>query len=46
MAKQIVTSIRINEELWKEAKIYAIKKGFRLSELLEKCLQKEIRGGE
>jgi predicted HicB family RNase H-like nuclease len=46
MAKQIVTSIRINEELWKEAKIYAIKKGIRLSELLEKCLQRELKGGK
>ena len=44
MAK-IVTSIRIDEELWKKAKHYAIDKGITLTELLERVLRKEIEEG-
>jgi predicted DNA-binding ribbon-helix-helix protein len=42
MSKQIVTSIRVEEELWKEAKIYAIRKGMTVTELLEKLLTEEL----
>jgi len=41
-----VTSIRVDQELWKEAKIYAIKKGMTLTELLEKLLREEIEGSK
>lgn len=40
---QKVTSLRIDEDLWKEAKIYAIQKGTTLSDLIESLLKKEIR---
>jgi predicted HicB family RNase H-like nuclease len=36
------TSIKIDQELWKEAKIEAIRRGVELSELVEKALRKEI----
>jgi predicted DNA-binding ribbon-helix-helix protein len=42
MSKQIVTSIRVEEELWKEAKIHAIRKGMTVTELLEKLLTEEL----
>ena len=45
LSKQTVTSIRVDEELWKEAKIYAIKKGTTLAGLLEKLLKEELRKG-
>lgn len=40
--KTTVTSIRVDEELWKEAKIYAIKKGITLAELLEQLIRQEL----
>lgn len=42
MPKQVVTSIRVDEELWKEAKIYAIKKGLTLAELLDQLIRDEL----
>jgi hypothetical protein len=36
------TSININEDLWKKAKIEAIKRGITVTELFEKALEKEI----
>jgi len=42
MPKQIVTSFRVDEKLWKEAKIYAIKKGITLAELLNELLKREL----
>lgn len=41
-SKEIVTSIRVDEQLWKEAKIYAIKRGISLAELLNELLQREL----
>lgn len=41
MAKA-VTSIRVDEELWKEAKIHAIRKGITLSELIARLLREEL----
>lgn len=41
-SKQIVTSIRVDEKLWKEAKIYAIKKGITLAELLNDLIRREL----
>jgi predicted HicB family RNase H-like nuclease len=37
-----VTSIRIDEEIWKKAKHCAIDKGITLSELVEKALRQEL----
>jgi len=36
------TSIKIDAELWKQAKIEAIKRGITLGELLELALRKEL----
>ena len=43
MSKVVNTSIRIDEDLWKEARKYAIDKGVTVSELLEKALKKEMK---
>jgi len=43
LSKQTVTSIRIDEELWKEAKIHVIRKGTTLTDLLEKLLKEELQ---
>ena len=40
--KELVTSLRINSELWKMAKIEAIKRGITLGELVDKSLKKEL----
>jgi len=42
MAKQATTSIRVNEELWKQAKIHAIENGETLTGLLERLLKQEL----
>jgi len=36
------TSVKIDAELWKQAKIEAIKRGITLSELLELALRREL----
>jgi hypothetical protein len=42
MAKKRVTSIKVDQELWKEAKIFAAKNDITLTELLDKALRKEL----
>jgi hypothetical protein len=42
MVKREPTSINVNPELWKEAKIEAIKRGVTVTELFETALAKEI----
>lgn len=39
------TSIKIDSELWKAAKIEAIERGIELSELVDKAIRKEVKGG-
>lgn len=39
---RVVTSIRVDDGLWKEAKIYAIRKEITLTELIEKLLREEL----
>ena len=39
---KLVTSIRVDKELWVQAKIYAIKKGITLTELMEQLLRREL----
>jgi hypothetical protein len=43
MAGKIPTTIKIDPELLKQAKHYAIDEGITFSELLERALQKEIK---
>ena len=45
MAEKI-TSIRIDNELWKKAKILAIKRGIVLKNLIEELLSNEVRAEE
>ena len=44
ISKQALTSIRVDEELWKKAKIYAIEHNETLSGLVERLLKEEIEG--
>lgn len=41
-----ITSIRIDEELWKKAKILAIKRGMVLKKLVEEILSSEVEADE
>jgi predicted HicB family RNase H-like nuclease len=41
--KRVTTSIKIDPELWKEAKIEAIQREIDLSELVENALRKELK---
>ena len=36
--KQLVTSLRVNSELWKEAKVQAIRHDITLTELVEEAI--------
>ena len=40
--KKAYTSIKVDPELWKEAKIEAIRRDIDVSTLLENCLRKEL----
>jgi post-segregation antitoxin (ccd killing protein) len=40
--KKAYTSIKVDPELWKEAKIEAIRREIDVSTLLESCLRKEL----
>ncbi|AFU57446.1 hypothetical protein Ngar_c05020 [Candidatus Nitrososphaera gargensis Ga9.2] len=42
MVKREPTSINVNPDLWKDAKIEAIKRGITVTELFETALAKEI----
>ena len=44
--KRVTTSIKINPEIWKEAKIEAIQREVDLSELVENALKKELKGSK
>ena len=40
------TSLKIDEELWKEVKIECIKRGIEISEYLEQLIKKDLKGGK
>jgi hypothetical protein len=42
-AKKEVTSVKVDPELWKEAKIESIKQGKTLSDIMEEALQNWLR---
>jgi len=44
--KEIVTSFRVDEDLWKEARIYAIENGMTMKQLIENILRKEVAKGK
>jgi predicted HicB family RNase H-like nuclease len=39
---EIVTSLRVNPELWKLAKIESVKQGITLGEFVDKSLRREL----
>jgi hypothetical protein len=41
MAK-VITSLRVDDELWKKAKIHAIEKNETLTDMLERLLKEEL----
>lgn len=43
MPKKTATSIKIDPELWKEAKIEAIRRDMQVSELVEEAIRKWIK---
>jgi len=43
MGKDVVTSFRVDEELWKNARIYAIENGISMKKLLETLLKIELK---
>jgi hypothetical protein len=46
LGKQTVTSIRVDEDLWRDAKIHAIRKETTLTELIEKLLREELKSSK
>ena len=45
MEDQVVASIRVHREFWKEVKKYAIDKGLTLTELVKQALRNEMKQG-
>jgi len=45
MAK-IVTSIRVDDELWKRARIHAIENGETMTDMVERLLKREVQRRE
>lgn len=43
MGKKVVTSIKIDEDIWKDAKIEAIKREITVTELLNHALERELK---
>lgn len=43
MGKTTVTSVKVDEDIWKEAKIEAIKEGITLTELLNEALEMRLK---
>lgn len=43
MGKRIVTSVKIDEDVWKKAKIEAINQDMQLSEVLESAVDEWIK---
>lgn len=41
--KDIVTSFRVDEELWREARVYAVRHGLTVKELIEFVLKRELK---
>ena len=43
MGKRVVTSLKIDQDIWKKAKIEAINQDMQLSEVLEKAVEEWIK---
>ncbi len=46
IVKREPTSINVDPEVWKDAKIEAIKRGITVTDLFERSLRKEIKGAQ
>jgi len=44
--KEMITSLRVDSELWKEAKVQAIRHDMTLTKLIEEALKKWIKEHE
>ena len=44
--KQMVTSLRVDQELWKEAKVQAIRHDMTLAELVEDAIREWVKKNE
>jgi len=42
LGKDVVTSFRVDEELWREARAYAVRHGITIKQLIEFLLKKEL----
>jgi len=40
------TSLKIDEDLWKEVKIHCIKQGCDISDFIEGIIKKTVKGGK
>lgn len=43
MAKDVVTSFRVDEELWHKARVYAVENKMTVKELIENLLKLELK---
>jgi antitoxin component of RelBE/YafQ-DinJ toxin-antitoxin module len=43
VAKEVVTSFRVDEELWRESRAYAVRHGLTVKQLIEFLLKKELK---
>ena len=43
MAREVVTSFRVDAQLWKKARIYAIKNEITMKKLIESLLRMELK---
>lgn len=46
MSREMVTSIRVDKELWRQARIYALENGVTMKELIESLLREKLKGKE
>ena len=44
MSREMVTSIRVDEELWRKARIYALENGLTMKGLIESLLREKLKG--
>jgi len=42
MGRDVVTSFRVDEDLWREFRAYAVKNGLTVKQLLEFLIKKEL----
>jgi len=40
---KVITSVRVDDELWKKAKIHAIEKNETLTDMVERLLKDELK---